>query len=375
MRLLLIIDHFGSGGAQRQMVELACGLKRRGHAVEMFVYFPQHDFFRGLLDEHQIPVHERPEGRGSSIGVVSRLAALMRSGRFDIAVSFLSTANIFAELARVVAPATRLVVSERTSFHDDKSAFGGVLRRLLHLMSDRVVANSETQAAWLRRWPWLKNNVSCIYNGVDLSRFHPIVSVPRSGGALRLLGVGRIGPEKNLVNLIAALATFEEKFGCIPEIGWAGDRDSSRAGRRYCERIDAALARLPNVRRRWRWLGLQSDVPGLLRGYDALIHPSLYEGLPNAVCEALAAGIPVLASNVCDHPLLVADGSRGYLFDPRDPPGIAAAIAKLAELDSGAWRDLERNAREYASANLGVDKMVESYAALFRSLLVVRTVR
>jgi glycosyltransferase involved in cell wall biosynthesis len=113
----------------------------------------------------------------------------------------------------------------------------------------------------------------------------------------------------------------------------------------------------------------------LLRGYDALIHPSLYEGLPNAVCEALAAGIPVLASNVCDHPLLVADGSRGYLFDPRDPPGIAAAIAKLAELDSGAWRDLERNAREYASANLGVDKMVESYAALFRSLLVVRTVR
>src|SRR5580700_10449957 len=113
MRLLLIIDHFGSGGAQRQMVELACGLKRRGHAVEMFVYFPQHDFFRGLLDEHQIPVHERPEGRGSSIGVVSRLAALMRSGRFDIAVSFLSTANIFAELARVVAPATRLVVSER----------------------------------------------------------------------------------------------------------------------------------------------------------------------------------------------------------------------------------------------------------------------
>jgi glycosyltransferase involved in cell wall biosynthesis len=372
MKLLLIIDHFGSGGAQRQMVELACGLRRRGHTVEMFVYFPQHDFFRASLDEHQILVHERPEGRGSSIGVVRRLAALMRSGGFDVAVSFLSTPNIYAELARVFAPGTRLVVSERTSFHDDKSAIGAFLRRLLHLLSDRVVANSETQAAWLRSRPWLRNSVSCIYNGVDLSRFQPVESMPTSGRALRLLGVGRVGPEKNLVNLITALAVLEEKFGCVPEVGWAGDRDSSRAGRRYCERIDALLAKLPNVRRRWRWLGLQTDVPGLLRGYHALIHPSLYEGLPNAVCEALAAGMPVLASNVCDHPLLVADGSRGYLFDPRDPASIAAAIAKLAKLDAGAWRNFGRNAREYASTELSVDKMVESYAALFASLLAGR---
>jgi glycosyltransferase involved in cell wall biosynthesis len=368
MKLLLIIDHFGSGGAQRQMVELACGLKRRGHAVEMFVYYPQHDFFRASLDEHEILIHERPEGRGSSIGVIKRLAALMRGGGFDVSVSFLPTANIFAELASVAAPGTRLVVSERTSFHDDKSTVAALLRRLLHLLSDRVVANSETQAAWLRTLPWLRNRVSCIYNGVDLSAFQPIESMPQPGRALRLLGVGRIGPEKNLANLIAALANFDEKFGYVPEVGWAGDRDSSRAGRRYCERIDALLARLPNVQRSWRWLGLRCDVPGLLHEYHALIHPSMYEGLPNAVCEALATGVPVLASNVCDHPLLIADGSRGYLFDPRDPASICAAIAKLTELDADAWRSFRRNAREYATANLSVDKMVGGYAALLESL-------
>jgi glycosyltransferase involved in cell wall biosynthesis len=372
MKLLLIIDHFGSGGAQRQMVELACGLRCRGHAVEMFVYFPQHDFFRASLDEHQIVVHQRSEERGSSIGVLKRLAAVMRSGAFDVAVSFLSTANIYAELVSVVAPGTRLVVSERTSFHDDKSAIGAFLRRLLHLLSDRVVANSETQAAWLRSRPWLRNSGSCIYNGVDLRKFQRIESAPKSGTGLRLLGVGRIGPEKNLINLITALSRFEEKFGYVPEVDWAGQRDSSRNGRRYCRRLDALLESLPSVRRSWRWLGLQSDIPRLLHEYHALIHPSLYEGLPNAVCEALAAGVPVLASNVCDHPLLVAEGYRGYLFDPRDPAGIAAAIAKLAKLDVGARRNLERNAREYALANLGVDKMVDSYAALFRSLLAGR---
>jgi glycosyltransferase involved in cell wall biosynthesis len=375
MKLLLIIDHFGSGGAQRQIVELACGLKRRGHAVEMFVYHPQHDFFRASLNEHQIAVHERPEGRGSSIGVIKRLAALMRRGRFDVSVSFLPTANIFSELASVVVPGTKLVVSERTSFHDDKSVIGALLRRLLHLLSDWVVANSETQAAWLRSRPWLRNKVSCIYNGVDLSRFRPIESTRMPGRTLRLLGIGRIGPEKNLANLITALAMFDDKFGYVPEIGWAGGRDSSRAGQLYCERIDTLLSGLPNVQRSWRWLGLWSDVPSLLREYHALVHPSLYEGLPNAVCEALATGVPVLASNVCDHPLLIADGSRGYLFDPRDPASICTAIAKLAEIDADGWRSLRRNAREYAAASLSVEKMVGSYNALLESLITGRQPR
>ena len=84
--------------------------------------------------------------------------------------------------------------------------------------------------------------------------------------------------------------------------------------------------------------------------------------------EMLGIQIP----RFCDHPLLVADGSRGYLFDPRDPSGIAAAISKLAALDAGARRNFERNAREYASAYLSVDKMVESYAALFQSLIAGR---
>jgi glycosyltransferase involved in cell wall biosynthesis len=367
MKLLLIIDHFGPGGAQRQIVELACGMQRRGHHVEMFVYFPKHNFFRASLDEHQILVHE-PKKRGSSIGVLKRLAVVMRDGAFDAAVSFLSAANIYAELARVAVPSTRLVVSERTSFHDDKSAIGAFIRRALHLLSDRVVANSETQAAWLRSRFGLRNRVACIYNGVDLSKFRPADSTPKSGAAMRLLGVGRVGPEKNLENVIKALAIFDEKFGYLPEIGWAGDRDLSDAGRHYCERLDAMLSKLPNVRRSWHWLGLQADVPGLLHHYDALIHSSLYEGLPNAVCEALATGRPVLASNVCDHPLLVADGFRGYLFDPHDPASIATAIMRLAELGPDDWRSFGRNAREYAAGNLGLDRMVDRYAALFENL-------
>jgi len=370
MKVLLIIDHFGSGGAQHQIVELACGLKRRGHSVEMFVYYPEHDFFRRRLELERIPVHECSKEARGSVGVIIALARLMRRCRFDVAVSFLNTANIYAEIASLGAPHTRLIVSERSSFHDDRHAGSARLRRLLHVLADRVVANSQTQTGWLKRRSWLRAKVSCIYNGVDLERFHPAERTPGSGRGVRLLGVGRIGPEKNLHNLMLALAQFARRFGDAPEVVWAGPRDASSSGGRYCEELDALLANLPQVQRRWVWLGLHRDIPELLRQCDALVHPSLYEGMPNAMCEALAAGRPVLASAVCDHPLLVAEGKRGFLFDPLSPDSIVTAIANFVQLDEAPRRALERNAREYAQAELGIEKMVDNYQAL-----IARTAR
>jgi glycosyltransferase involved in cell wall biosynthesis len=162
-----------------------------------------------------------------------------------------------------------------------------------------------------------------------------------------------------------ALAQFAERFGYVPEVAWAGQRDATRSGRRYCEELDLLLSSLPEVQRKWMWLGLRSDIPELLRQCDALIHPSLYEGMPNAVCEALAAGRVVLASAVCDHPLLVADGKRGFLFDPLRIDSIVTALGNLVRLDEKARRALERDAREYAQAELGIDRMVDNYEALF----------
>lgn len=369
MNLLLVIDHFGPGGAQRQIVELACGLKRRGHHVEMFVYFPEHKFFRPLVDEQGIVVHEYAKGRGFSFGVLLKLSRLVRHHRFDVVLSFLRSANVYAELALLMSEDAKLVVSERTSHHDDRSFLADHLRRILHALADKVVANSHAHRAWLSRKWWLKTKATCIYNGVDLNEFCPGGTISETTGNVRLIGVGRIGPEKNILNLIAAMAILQASTGNAPQISWAGSRDESDRGQRYCRKIDQALEALPETRRRWHWLGVQSDVPGLLRRHDALVHPSLYEGLPNAVCEALACGIPVLASDVCDHPLLVTEGERGFLFDPESPQSIAAAVATFTKVSLNERRRLSRNAREYAEATLGVDQMVTAYERLLSGLL------
>jgi glycosyltransferase involved in cell wall biosynthesis len=371
MKVLLIIDHFGLGGAQRQMVELACGLKRNGHEVEMFVYFPQHDFFRPLLQEYGIAFHEYPKGRGFSFGVLAGLISHLRKRRFDAAISYLTSPNIYAEMAVPFARGMKLVVSERVGRHDDKSAALAFLRRAMHTLSDAVVTNSRAHSDWLKRKWWLRRKAVCIYNGLNLERFRPENDVVEPGGDLRLIGIGRVGPQKNILRLIAALSILQTKFGISPQVSWAGSRDDGEDGRSYCRQIDDALDALPEVRSRWHWLGVQADVPGLLRRHHALIHPSLYEGLPNAVCEALATGVPVLASDVCDHPLLVADGERGFLFDPESTHGIAAAIAKFSALTDDERRVFSLNARAYAVANLSVEKMVSAYEHLLEQLVRV----
>jgi glycosyltransferase involved in cell wall biosynthesis len=369
MKLLLVIDHLGLGGAQRQIVELACGLARRGHTVELFNYFPQHDFFLRRVSEQGIAVHSYRKGEGFSLGVVGAIASLLRRRDFDVVLSFLNNPNIYAEIASLASRKARLVVCERSSNHGDLSRLAARGRRLLHVFADHVVANSEAHADWLRKKWWLRTKVSCIYNGLDLQALVPAQRVPRTGSQLRLLAVGRVCPEKNLLNLIAALRSFHRKHGYVPELSWAGKKDTSDGGHRNVAQVEELLQSLPEISARWHWLGEQFDMPDLLRRHDMLIHASLYEGLPNAVCEALAAGLPVLVSDVCDHGRLVADGERGFLFDPNDPQSIAGSIEKAVALDVEAWLSLSRNARSYAESHLGMTKMVDSYERLFLDLI------
>ena len=374
MRILLFIDHFGTGGAQRQIVELACGLARHGRDVEVLSYFPHRNFFRSRLQDSGIVVHDYHKGRGFSLGVIRRLAALVRERHIDVLVAYLSSPSVYAEVVKLLAPQVKLVVSERTSHLDDKSVTAAFARRALHVLADHVVANSHAQCRWLKRKWWLSGKTSCIYNGIDTAALRAAPrSLPGPGEPLRLLGVGRIGPEKNLVNLLRALALLDAGDGAACEVSWVGEPDESPAGVRYRREIDAHLESLPGLRQRWHWLGVRSDIPAVLREHHALIHPSLYEGLPNVVCEALASGMPVLISNVCDHPSLVTEGERGFLFDPLAPESMAAAIVRLRGLSEAAWRSFSDNASRYAAETLDTQRMTAEYEKLFVSLLAGRS--
>ena len=370
MKILCVTDSFGSGGAQRQMVNLACGLKQRGHEVEFFIYFPQKSFFRKQVEELGIPIHEFQKGRGFSLELIRRLVSLIRNNYYSIVVSFLDNPNIYAELSSILSPSSKFVVSERCSHLEEKGFINALIKRNLHRLASHLVTNSIAHREWLqKKFPWLKEKVSTIYNGLDVRFYLGLPNPPHKKKDLKLIAVGRIGLQKNLICFIKALHIFQQTYGWAPSVSWVGRRETvTSKDREYCQQVDDLLKSLPEVKKSWAWLGERSDVPTLLEKHHALILPSFYEGLPNVVCEALAAGRPVLVSDVCDNALLVPDGERGFLFDPSAPETIAKAINQLLALKNDEWVRISKMARQYAETSLSIDRLVTEYEDLFMRL-------
>jgi glycosyltransferase involved in cell wall biosynthesis len=122
----------------------------------------------------------------------------------------------------------------------------------------------------------------------------------------------------------------------------------------------------------WRWLGERSDVEQIIREHDALIHPSLFEGLPNVACEALACGRPVLISRVGDHPQIVKEGVTGFLFDPHDEEDIGAAIGRLLELDAEQYNEMCHRGRAFAEEHLSLQACAIAYEQVLEQSISMR---
>src|SRR3989339_1540373 len=223
MKILFIIDNFGSGGAQRQMVNLACGLKGRGHDVAFFIYYPQYSFFREIVEKAQIPVYDYQKTTRFSLGVIKSLVGLVRRQKYDIVLSFLDTPNTYAEISSLFYSGVKTVVSERSSHRGDKSIIGAHLRRQLHRLADFIVTNSHSHQAWLQsHYSWLSKKCTTIYNGLDVTAFNAVSTYFDDPKSMRLIAIGKVEPVKNAINLIRGLACFYQKHGWSPGLNWAG---------------------------------------------------------------------------------------------------------------------------------------------------------
>lgn len=367
MKLLFVIDRVGSGGGQRQMVTLATQHQMTKHSVEFFVYHPHLNHFEPELKRASVVVNRYPKASRFSMGVLGQLAKVIKGGEYDGVLSFLETPNLYCEILRSIhVIKTPLVVSERLSQASDSFSLASRVKKQFHRFADHVTVNSQHQHDGLvRAFPWLRRKLSTIYNGVDFQIYHPRTR-PRDDHSkqIRLLGVGTITSRKNVTGLIHALSEISESDRSRLQVNWAGKVDASQKGSRYFAEAKK-LIQDRGVGNCWRWLGERNDVPELLREHDALIHPSFLEGLPNAICEAMASGLPVLAANVCDNAVLLDSGQNRLLFDPNNPADIARSIVTFAHSDSN-----ERNAWSVASLErakrlFSMEALARSYVELF----------
>ncbi|RNF83291.1 glycosyltransferase [Montanilutibacter psychrotolerans] len=327
-RLLVVIDGMEVGGSQRQVQQLLKGLDRQRWEPEL-AYFRSDSFLVDAIRRDGIPVHFVPKRRRVDLRFLFAFARLLRRRDYALIHAFSLTAELASVLARPLSGRQPLLVASERSFALDRPAWFWWLKRLVLGRSAAVIANSSAGAtATARRTRMPDAMFATVANGVDVptpiaagerERMRRSIGVP--AGRLFGLFVGRLVPVKNLPCLVRALAALAPAQR--PWVALVGEGPAQSSTRQ--------LAHDQDITDDLSFLGERNDATRLMQAADFLVLPSHFEGLSNAVLEAMAAGCPVIASAVGGSPELIDNGRTGMLFRSDDVNALASAMAHMAD--------------------------------------------
>ena len=362
VRIAFCITDLDRGGAEQALVQVVTRLDRRNWEPAVFCLAPPGELVEPL-ESAGIPVTCFGARAARNVGVLVGLRRVLREFRPQILQTFLYHANIAGRLAGWMARVPHIVCGIRVAERRSRSRLR--LDRWTDWMVERHVCVSEGVAEFTRtvgRLPAEKLVV--IPNGVDAARFAQ--SPPADLGAFgippnarTLLFVGRLEFQKAPELLIEAAARC---LPAHPDTHLLLVGDGALRGRL------AAQAQETMVADRIHFAGSRTDVPGLMRSASLLVLPSRWEGLPNVVLEAMAAGLPVIATAVEGAAEVVRNGETGWLI-PAD------SVTALADAMTAALDRPELTAALGAAAQQAVvecftwDRAAGAYAGLYRSLL------
>jgi len=354
-RILCLIDSLGPGGAQRQLTGLARFLKERGYDVVVAAYHDDRFYVDQLLSAGVPYVYLRKAQKG-----LFRQWHLMRyisKLKPNVVISYLESPSMRSCLAHVFNHRFKLIVSERNTTQQTGRA--EKLRFGLFCMADYVVPNAFAQEEYIKNtFPNLTKKVVTIPNFVDLKHFTPPESRVRRDPP-EIIVVATIWQSKNTIGFIDAVKGLKDK-GLKFHISWYGRVDSSMDYFNQCQ-LKIKELRIEDV------IELKDKTTKIREKYqeaDYFCLPSFYEGTPNVICEAMASGLPVACSNVCDNGRYVEEGVNGFLFVPSDYQTIVKAIEKMLAVDNSTYEKMCSTSRERAEKLLSEKKFVESYIKL-----------
>ncbi len=353
MKLLFVTENLGSGGAERQLTGLASMLSRDGHECTVVTWVDKNFHAHTLAENGVAHILLHPTGRFDRI---LKLASVYKKSKPNAVIAFLPMANETALLSSLLCP-VKVVVSER-SFTTDWS-LRRKLTNILYRRAFRIVANSFNEAHNLKvHMPSLSNKILAIPNYVDCNMFCPRENHRRKGDIMQLVGVGRVIPSKNILRLLEALASFQNA-GYKFHFRWYGDTYDKE----YYRQVNEVISKL-ELSDCFFLMGECHDMPAAYAEADAFIMPSLHEGYPNVLVEAMASGLPVAVSAVCEHPYIVKDEINGFLFDPTNTQDMVSAIKKILTLTSTQRAMKGHRNREKVLNNNSLESFKQQYLAI-----------
>lgn len=327
-RLLQVVPSLNLGGMEQVVIQLSRSIDRDRFDVRVLCLRSEGQFAEELR-EAGIPVRllARPRGGGPDYFAFSRLRAVLREERIEVMHTHNTEAMLTAGLAGALARVPTMVHTDHAREFPDKLRYMVAEHLVSHAYYRVVGVSTHTTTALERHEKIPRRKLVTIPNGVDPTPYTRAAEPLEVKRALGIAGRGpvlgiaaKLRPEKRIEDLIEALSYLRLYF---PEIvlliaGVGGEEEKLR-------RTAAEHGVADSV----HFLGMRRDIPDILRALDLMVLPSSREGTPMILLEALAAGVPVVATRVGGIPEIITHGLNGSLVEPLQPGALAREITRL----------------------------------------------
>ena len=371
--VLHLIFRLAMGGLENGLVNVVnhMPVSRYRHAIVCLTDFTD---FRDRITRDDVEVVAIHKKRGMDWGAYARVWKMIKQFKPQI----LHTRNLptmeYAILAAFAGVPYRLHGEHGRDVHDQYGASRKfqLFRKVVAWWIHHFITVSEDLASWFQRTIGIESNcISQIYNGVDVDRFHPRQGsrsevLPKDFSSLDLFLVGTVGRLQTVKDQVTLVRAFVHFRNMVPDLAdrarlvvvGEGPLRSEIEGIVRDEGLDAYV-----------WItGERQDIPDLLRSFDLFVLPSEAEGISNTILEAMASGLPIVATAVGGNCELVKNGETGYLVPPKDPAAMADKIAVYGRDKTLVARHGEAG-RALSERRFSLEAMVNQYLAVYDSLL------
>ena len=309
-------------------------------------------------------------GAGIDWSLIWRLARLFQQIKVDLVHSHNWGTFIYAVMAAAWArlPVVHGEHGGQLALSEETHALKLRTKRMLSRRIDRLVTVNPAMAEEWAAYGMPPHKIAWIPNGVDVDRFRPRADVrqlrrrfnlPEDGFIVGT--VARLDPIKQQDILVEAFARLACRR-CDCHLAFMGDGPSKEKLRNLAHRLGIA--------HRISWLGKRHDPELFLPALDVFAFPSLSEGMPFAVLEAMASGVPVVCSDLLGHRILLEKDDEGILIHPCNPQSLAEALDQLFQ-NRDRRHALANAARKKVLAQFNMSRMVAEYARLYRQVCML----
>lgn len=366
--ILIVIGQLDVGGTERHLAQIVPPLRDAGLDVRIFTLKAGGEVGEQLA-ARGVPIVAHPRRRGGWQGVLQAavlLVRVMRELQPHVLHLFLPAAYLVGAMSTLPLQVKRVMSRRSLATYQARHPGVGRLERLLHARMDAVLANSLAVARELACEGVSPHKLGLIYNGV----------VDRASGYARARARTQfdVAPETLVVVVIANLIPYKGHADLLDALALAADRLPPAWTMLFAGRDDGigealrAQAKQLGIDAHLRWLGAVDEVGPLLAAADIGVLASHEEGFSNSVLEGMAAGLPMVVTDVGGNAEAVVDGVCGRVVPARNPAALAAALLELAHAPAERLR-MGEAARARAAKHFTLEACVARYETLYRNLV------